>query len=57
MALFLTVGILWAFGGHCLVVACSRIHVRIHHATDVAGGMILGVILGKLVKSVVPLGK
>ena len=47
----------WPFWLLGAVVACSRIHVRIHHATDVAGGMILGVILGKLVKSVVPLGK
>jgi undecaprenyl-diphosphatase len=34
------------------VVATSRIHVRIHHASDVAGGMLIGLGLGALVKRV-----
>jgi undecaprenyl-diphosphatase len=32
------------------VVAASRIHVRIHHASDVVGGVVLGVGLGALAK-------
>jgi undecaprenyl-diphosphatase len=32
------------------LVATSRIHVRIHHASDVAGGVILGMGLGALAK-------
>ena len=32
------------------VVAVSRIHVRIHHASDVVGGVVLGVGLGALAK-------
>jgi undecaprenyl-diphosphatase len=34
------------------VVAASRIHVRIHHGSDVIGGMIVGVGLGALAKRV-----
>jgi undecaprenyl-diphosphatase len=34
------------------VVALSRIHVRIHHGSDVAGGIVLGVGLGALAKRV-----
>ena len=32
------------------VVAASRIHVRIHHASDVVGGVVFGVGLGALAK-------
>ena len=32
------------------VVAATRIHVRIHHASDVVGGAVLGVGLGALAK-------
>lgn len=35
------------------VVATSRIHVRIHHASDVAGGVVLGVALGAIARRVV----
>lgn len=38
------------------VVAYSRIHVKIHHATDVAGGLVTGIALGKLAKRAWPLG-
>jgi membrane-associated phospholipid phosphatase len=31
-----------------LVVAASRIHVRIHHASDVLAGLAVGVVLGRL---------
>lgn len=34
------------------VVAVSRIHVRIHHASDVAGGIALGIGLGAVAKKV-----
>jgi membrane-associated phospholipid phosphatase len=38
-----------------VVVATSRIHVRIHHASDVAAGVLLGIALGELARSVMPL--
>jgi undecaprenyl-diphosphatase len=34
------------------VVAASRVHVRIHHASDVVGGAAIGLALGALVKRV-----
>jgi undecaprenyl-diphosphatase len=34
------------------IVATSRIHVRIHHASDVAGGAALGLALGALAKRI-----
>ena len=34
------------------VVALSRVHVRIHHASDVVGGIAVGVALGAIVKRV-----
>jgi undecaprenyl-diphosphatase len=37
------------------IVATSRIHVRIHHASDVVGGAILGLALGEVVRHLVPL--
>jgi len=39
------------------VVALSRVYVRIHHASDVAAGVAVGVALGKLGKWLVPLGR
>lgn len=39
------------------VVAASRIHVRIHHASDVVGGLVLGAGLAVVAKRVWPLGK
>jgi undecaprenyl-diphosphatase len=38
------------------VVAATRIHVRIHHASDVVGGAVLGVALGALAKRVWRIG-
>lgn len=38
------------FYGAAAVVALSRIHVRIHHASDVVGGAVVGVALGALAK-------
>jgi membrane-associated phospholipid phosphatase len=37
------------------VVALSRIHTKIHHASDVAGGVAIGVALGHLARRIVPL--
>lgn len=37
------------------IVAASRLHVRIHHASDVLGGIALGVALGHLGRALVPL--
>ena len=36
------------------VVASSRIHVKIHHASDVAAGVALGVVLGVLGRRLLP---
>ena len=43
---------LWtpAYYALALVVALSRIHVRIHHASDVAAGMAVGAALGALAR-------
>lgn len=38
-----------------VVVAASRIHVRIHHASDVIGGVLIGVGLGEAADRVVPM--
>ncbi|MGH9055927.1 MAG: phosphatase PAP2 family protein [Acidimicrobiales bacterium] len=37
-----------------VVVAASRVHVRIHHASDVVGGALVGALLGELVRRLVP---
>jgi undecaprenyl-diphosphatase len=34
------------------VVASSRVHVKIHHASDVAAGAVIGVGLGRLVRKI-----
>ena len=41
--------------GLAAIVAASRIHVRIHHASDVVVGAGLGLALGRLVRKLVPL--
>jgi undecaprenyl-diphosphatase len=38
-----------------LIVAWSRVYVRIHHASDVLGGMAIGVALGRLGRRLAPL--
>lgn len=40
-----------------VIVAASRVHVKIHHASDVIGGIIIGVALGELVRKMFPLAK
>jgi undecaprenyl-diphosphatase len=37
-------------------ISFSRVHVRLHHASDVVAGSILGVILGRLGRILVPVG-
>jgi undecaprenyl-diphosphatase len=39
-----------------VVVAASRVHVKIHHASDVIGGMAIGIVLGELTRHLVPVG-
>ena len=36
-------------------VAASRVHVRIHHASDVVGGVAVGLVIGTVLKKVWPL--
>jgi undecaprenyl-diphosphatase len=38
-----------------VVVSCSRIHVKIHHASDVAAGAGLGMVLGRVARRAWPL--
>jgi undecaprenyl-diphosphatase len=38
-----------------LLVASSRVYVRIHHASDVVGGLALGAVLGTIAKRLWPL--
>ncbi len=44
-----------AYKAAAALVALSRIHVRIHHASDVAGGVVVGALLGRAVKRLRPL--
>jgi undecaprenyl-diphosphatase len=37
------------------VVALSRIHTKIHHASDVVGGIAIGLVLGQVARRIVPL--
>ena len=39
-----------------VIVAASRIHVKIHYASDVIGGIAIGVGLGELTRHLVPVG-
>jgi undecaprenyl-diphosphatase len=38
-----------------VVVAVSRVHVRIHHASDVLGGAVIGLALGRIGRALSPL--
>jgi undecaprenyl-diphosphatase len=47
---------LWpAYYAIALVVAWSRVYVRIHHASDVLGGIAVGVVLGRVGRCLFPL--
>jgi undecaprenyl-diphosphatase len=37
-----------------VVVAASRVHVRIHHASDVVGGAVVGIVLGEAARALAP---
>lgn len=37
------------------VIAASRVYVRIHHASDVVGGVVVGVTLGTIARKLFPL--
>ena len=39
------------------VVAASRIHVRIHHASDVVAGVVVGAALGRVARGIWPRGE
>jgi membrane-associated phospholipid phosphatase len=39
-----------------ILVAASRVHVKIHHASDVVGGIATGIVLGELARRLVPIG-
>jgi len=45
------------YAGLAAVVAASRVHVRIHHPSDVAGGAVLGVALGAALRWWWPAGR
>lgn len=44
-----------AWYGMAAVVAASRVHVKIHHPSDVVAGALIGIALGTLVKRLAPL--
>ena len=47
---------LWpAYYGVAVVVAASRVYVRIHHASDVLAGVAVGVLLGQVGRRLAPL--
>jgi undecaprenyl-diphosphatase len=47
---------LWpAYYALATVVAMSRVHVRIHHASDVVAGAALGAVMGEVARRLVPL--
>jgi undecaprenyl-diphosphatase len=39
-----------------VIVAASRVHVKIHHASDVIGGIAIGIVLGEVARGLVPVG-
>ena len=43
-----------AFYGLAVAISYSRVHVRLHHASDVLGGMVLGIALGRSVAACGP---
>ena len=42
----------WAMAG---IVATSRVHVKIHHASDVVGGLAVGAVIGTVVLWLLPI--
>lgn len=47
---------LWpAYYAIAVVVAASRVYVRVHHASDVVGGIPIGIALGRIGRRILPL--
>ncbi len=46
-----------AWFGLATLVSYSRVHVRLHHASDVLGGIVIGLILGRAARRLWPLAK
>lgn len=44
-----------AYYAVAVVIAASRVHVRIHHASDVMGGVAIGIFLGRVARALVPI--
>lgn len=44
----------WSLLALASAVSASRVHVRIHHPSDVLGGAAVGVVLGRLLRRVLP---
>jgi undecaprenyl-diphosphatase len=49
----------WApvYYGLAVVVSLSRVYVKIHHASDVVGGIVVGAGLGEVAKHLAPLDR
>lgn len=45
-----------AYYALAVVVAASRVHVRVHHASDVVGGAVVGAVMGEMARFIFPLG-
>ena len=43
----------WGIAG---IVALSRVHVKIHHVSDVLGGLVAGAVIGTAALALVPIG-
>lgn len=56
-AMLLSEGTSWAWFLFplALLIAFSRIYVRIHHASDVIGGIVIGTLIGLAIRKVFPL--
>jgi len=37
------------------IIAASRVYVRIHHASDVVGGVVIGMVLGRIGRAIAPM--
>jgi undecaprenyl-diphosphatase len=44
-----------AYYALAMVVAASRVHVRVHHASDVVGGAVVGAVMGEMARFIFPL--
>jgi undecaprenyl-diphosphatase len=43
--------------GAAAAVAASRVHTKMHHPTDVAGGLVVGALMGYSIKRLLPLSQ